>query len=91
MDLVGCMIGFYVYSASSELCKESVLNHRVRMDGANSQLEIKFVPWNETSEVIELDYNPDGYMIMCATYDPQKIGPFILSLSTEVDFTLTPS
>jgi hypothetical protein len=25
---------------------------------------------------------------MCSTYEPQKQGPFILSLSTEVDFTL---
>jgi|TARA_B110001469_G_C9355021_1_gene186595 hypothetical protein len=50
----------------------------------------KFVPWNEISEELVLDGNPDGYMIMCATYEPQKLGPFILSLSTDVDFTLVP-
>jgi hypothetical protein len=70
MDLVGCMIGFYVYSANSELCKENILNHRVGDQNGMSQQEIKFVPWNEISETLELAYNPDGYMIMCATYDP---------------------
>jgi len=35
-----------------------------------------------------LDGLADGYIIMCSTYEPQKQGPFILSLSTEVDFTL---
>jgi len=30
----------------------------------------KFVPWNEISEELVLDGNPDGYMIMCATYEP---------------------
>ena len=89
MDLVGCMIGFYVYRANDELSKENILNHRVRgPDGQLSQQEIKFVPWNEISEVLELDYNPDGYMIMCSTYDPGKTGPFILSLSTDVNFTI---
>ena len=74
------MIGFYVYAANTELTKESILNRE----------GMKFVPWNEISEEILLDGNPDGYMIMASTYEPQKLGPFILSLSTEVDFTLVP-
>ena len=48
----------------------------------------KFVPWNEISEELYLDGNPDGYTIMCSTYEPGKIGPFILSLSTDVEFQL---
>jgi hypothetical protein len=32
MDLVGCMIGFYVYPANTELSKETILNHRVRTE-----------------------------------------------------------
>lgn len=78
MNLVGCMIGFYVYAANADLNKESILNK----EGT------KFVPWNEISEELLLDGNPDGYIIMCSTYEPQKLGPFILSLSTDVDFNL---
>lgn len=78
MNLVGCMIGFYVYPASLEPSRESIINR----DG------LKFVPWNQISEELMLDGNPDGYIIMCSTYEPQKQGPFILSLSTDVDFSL---
>jgi len=79
MGLVGCMIGFYVYPANAEPSKDSILNK----EGT------KFVPWNEIQEEMILDGHPDGYIIMCSTYEPQKHGPFILSLSTDVDFTLT--
>ena len=72
------MIGIYVYATNTELTKESILNRET----------IKFVPWNEISEEIMLDGNPDGYTIMCATYEPQKTGPFILSVNTDVDFSL---
>ena len=75
---MGCMIGFYVYSASVEPSKDAILNK----EGT------KFVPWNEISEELILDGAADGYIIMCSTYEPQKQGPFILSLSTDVDFTL---
>ena len=74
------MIGFYVYAANQELHKDSIINTEGK----------KFVPWNEISEELILDGNPDGYMIMCSTYEAGKLGPFILSLSTEVDFTLVP-
>mgnify|MGYP001476706462 CR=1 FL=1 len=80
MNLVGCMIGFYVYPANVEPTKELVLNR----EGT------KFVPWNEISEEIILDGIQDGYFIMTSTYEPGKQGPFILSLSTDVDFTLKP-
>ena len=75
---MGCMIGFYVYPASQEPSKDVIINK----EGT------KFVPWNEISEELILDGLADGYIIMCSTYEPQKQGPFILSLSTEVDFTL---
>lgn len=78
MNMVGCMIGFYVYAANTELNKESIINRE----------GMKFVPWNEISEELMLEANPDGYMIMCATYEPQKIGPFILSISTDVNFEI---
>ena len=78
MNLVGCMIGFYVYSANQEPTKEGILNR----EGT------KFVPWNETSEELYLESQPDGYYIMPSTYEPGKQGPFILSISTDVDFQL---
>ena len=60
MNLVGCMIGFYVYPANSEPSKEVILNSN----------GINFVPWNEINEEVILDGHPDGYMIMCSTYEP---------------------
>jgi hypothetical protein len=60
MNLVGCMIGFYVYQANLEPNKETIINR----EGT------KFVPWNETSEEVILDGNEEGYMIMCSTYEP---------------------
>ena len=78
MSMVGCMIGFYVYSAAAEPAKEAVINS----EGT------KFVPWNEISEALHLDGHPDGYIIMCSTYEPGKRGPFVLSVSSEVNFRL---
>ena len=47
------------------------------------------MPWNEINEEITLDYNKDGYIIMPTTYEPGKLGPFIISVSTDVEFKLT--
>lgn len=79
-NLVGCMIGFYVYPGGTAPTKDNIMN----IEGK------KFVPWNEINEEINLDGNQDGYIIMPTTYDSMKQGPFILSVSTDVDFTLTP-
>ena len=51
---------------------------------------LKFVPWCLYYEEFMLDGNPDGYIIMPTTYEPGKQGPFNISVSTDVDFTLTP-
>lgn len=84
MDLVGSMIGFYVYPGSQQPSKENLLNR----EGC------KFVPWNEVSETVwlegnELPQNREGYIIMPATQDSGKQGPFVLAVSTTVEFTLT--
>lgn len=86
MNLVGCMIGFYVYPANETPCKQTFINK----DGW------KFVPWNEVNESVWLRGNApgggqpnDGYIIMPATYDSGKQGPFVLAVSTTVEFTLT--
>ena len=78
MNMVGCMIGFYVYPANAEPCKEAIINDK----------GTKFVPWNETDEELVLDGHPDGYIIMCSTYEPGKRGPFMISVSAEVNFVL---
>ena len=74
-NIVGCMIGFYVYSASEQPSKDGMIPN-VLGEGT------KFVPWNEITEEFYLSgtKNPDGYMIMCATYEPQKSGPFMISV-----------
>jgi len=73
------MIGFYVYPANQQPSKDNFLN------GGDKQ---KFVPWNEISESLMLDGNPDGFIIMPTTYEAGHKGPFILSVSTDVEFTL---
>ena len=50
--------------------------------------KLKFVPWCELSETLELDPSSE-YIIMPTTYEPGKQGPFNISVSTDVEFTLT--
>lgn len=85
-NLVGCMIGFYVHQNGVIATKDNVLNR----EGT------KFVPWNEINETITLDGNDnngnrEGYVIMPCTYEGSKDiqGPFMIAVSTTVEFTLT--
>lgn len=79
MSLVGSMFGFYVYPKSvSNPTKDSMINRDT----------LKFVPWCETHEEIVLDGDTNGYIIMPTTYEPEKLGPFNLSVSTDVEFEL---
>ena len=80
MALVGSMIGFYVYPANIQPTKDNVLNKD----------SLKFVPWCQYYEEFMLEGIPDGYIIMPTTYEPNKLGPFNISVSTDVDFTLEP-
>ena len=79
MNLVGCMIGYYIYPGNLQPSKEVLINRDTQ----------KFVPWNEVHSELMLDGNPDGYIVMPSTYEPGKLGPFIISVSTDVEFTLT--
>ena len=74
------MIGFYVYPANIQPTKDNVLNKDT----------LKFVPWCQYYEEFMLEGLPDGYIIMPTTYEPNKQGPFNISVSTDVDFTLEP-
>ena len=81
MSLVGAMFGFYVYPKSvSHPTKDNLVNRET----------LKFVPWCEITDELILDGNPDGYIIMPTTYEPDKHGPFNLSVSTDVEFELQP-
>ena len=53
-------MGLMDFPAKQKPSKEVILNEE----------GIKFVPWNEIAEEINLDGHPDGYMIMCSTYEP---------------------
>jgi hypothetical protein len=77
-NLVGCMIGLYVYPGGVTPNQNNIINKET----------IQFVPWNEISQMITLSGNPDGYIIMPATYEDKITGPFIISISTDVDFTV---
>lgn len=77
-DLVGSMIGFYIFSGNSEIRQDTILNKNT----------LNFIPWNEIDEELTLDGRPEGFIIMPSTYKPGMKGPFILSVSTDVDFTL---
>lgn len=76
-DLVGCMIGFYVFLEGAQISQETILNKDT----------LKFIPWNEISAEMMLD-GSRGYIIMPCTYKPGMKGPFTLSVHTEVDFEL---
>jgi len=78
-NLVGCMIGFYVYPGGVTPNQNNLINKET----------IQFVPWNEITQVITLAGNPEGYVIMPATYESGCTGPFIISVSTDVDFKVT--
>jgi hypothetical protein len=77
---IGCMIGLYIFDgASRKVGPDSLLN------------EPKFVPMNELHEILEESRaNPNGYIIMPTTYEPHITGPFVLSVSCDTDFSLTP-
>jgi len=76
VSAVDCMIGFYVFPGNAN------------PNTKDCRSEMNFVPMNEYSEVLELDGNPDGYIIMPTTYKPKLKGPFIISVSTDVEFSL---
>jgi len=43
----------------------------------------------QTPQAFRLDKSEDPYLIVPATYAPGQTGPFFLSVTSDVDFTLT--
>ena len=77
------MIGLYIYEYGQNLTLQTILNSP------------NFVPMNQINEVgysdlqeIELAPGKAGYVIMPTTYEPNKLGPFNISVATDVDFSL---
>eukprot|EP00743_Colponemidia_sp_Colp-15_P002164 GILK01002349.1.p1 GENE.GILK01002349.1~~GILK01002349.1.p1 ORF type:complete len:1020 (-),score=203.00 GILK01002349.1:103-3162(-) len=72
-DTVGCMLGFYIFKGGN-------------IDRHNVVVESAFVPMNEVTQEVTLNPSAEPYVIMPATYEPKKLGPFMLSVAAEVDF-----
>lgn len=75
-DPIGCMIGLYLYEYGQTLSLGTLLNSP------------NFVPMNQINEEVELAPGKSGYVIMPTTYEPNKLGPFNISVATDVDFSL---
>ena len=78
-NTVGCMMGIYIFDAG--VAKPSVDNWIRKPE---------FMPLNEVDEILEDDNaKENGYIIMPTTYESGMKGPFMLSVSSDDDFTLT--
>ena len=90
-DSLGCMLGLY-------LCKGPNAQHgglpgdEIWHEG-EPWSETAFVPANAVSTPagFELPGLESGevYTIVCATFEPGKVGPFVLSVTADADFSLT--
>ena len=79
MNMVSCMIGFYVYPyTTGKPTKEAIINS----EGTY------FVQLNETSEELIFKIHPEGYIIMTCMCEPGKQSLFMWSLSAEVELSL---
>ena len=91
-DQLGCMLGVYI-------CKGPVAV-RGGAGGPGDEIWHEGEPWTETPFVpahtvatpphFELPALEAGepYTIVCATFEPGKVGPFVLSATADCDFTL---
>jgi hypothetical protein len=92
-DAVGSMIGYYIY----HVVRADHSNGPSSGNGGQEQIrqiyESSFVPTDElsTSDDFTLDYltNPnEAYLIMPTTFAEGKQGSFVLTVSSDSDFTL---
>jgi len=86
-DTVGSMIGFYVMQGDRPNREGGGVYHEGRL-----WTESAFVPMHQVStpENFYLDPLADdkSYTIMPATFEPNKKGPFFISIVTDVEFSL---
>lgn len=87
-DAVGTMMGFYLFHGQ-KMNRDGSTN--VILNG-RSWTETDFVPLHSVQSPPELvlpSVLNEPYMIMPATYDPNKLGKFVVSVQSDVDFTLS--
>jgi len=73
---VGCMIGMYIF--------ENIKIYDVKPSSCLNKIE--FVPMHDLTVYLDLQPLPHGYIIMPATFEKGKIGPFMISVSSNDDF-----
>ncbi|GMF23744.1 unnamed protein product [Phytophthora lilii] len=100
-DSVGTMIGFYLFrGGSGKLMRpgdssadgdSGSTTHPIVING-RSWSETDFVPLHSVSSPPELVLSAaakGGYVIVPATYEPGRLGKFVLSVQCDTEFTLT--
>ena len=95
-DMVGSMMGFYLSRAPPVNASP---HHHAPPDSAAPTIYHEGKPWNESPFVpmhsvstppgFALEASDGAYVIMPATYAPHKKGRFFLSVTSDIDFTLT--
>ncbi|KAG7390887.1 hypothetical protein PHYPSEUDO_006371 [Phytophthora pseudosyringae] len=101
-DSVGTMIGFYLFrggsgkllrpaDASAEGGSANSTTHPIVING-RAWSETDFVPLHSVSSPSELVLSAaakGGYVIVPATYEPGRLGKFVLSVQCDAEFALT--
>ena len=85
-DSVGSMIGFYLVQGATPARDTAEVYH----DG-KPWSETPFVPMNSVSTPNGFVLEPledEVYSIIPSTFEPQKTGPFFLSVVADCDFSL---
>jgi len=87
-DTVGCMMGFYLMAGAKPNREEG---GAIMYEG-KPWTESSFVPMNTVSTPKDFYLEPlpdeEVYTIMPAIFEPQHRGPFMLSVTTDVEFQL---
>jgi len=99
-DVVGRMMGFYIHRADGpngtgpSLDPDHCIMHvdpNLKDVEPEPYTQSPFTPLHtvQTPQAFRLDKSEDPYLIVPATYAPGQTGPFFLSVTSDVDFTLT--
>ena len=88
-DSVGNMMGFYLMSGRRDELPERGKGVRIQHDGR--PWEAPFVPMHSVGTppgfLLEVLPPDEVYWVVPATFEPQKLGPFFLTVSADTDFS----